>query len=105
MAVEAGTYGSSAKGKLFQMGKGGLDALDAFLDLGGVSTELLAESERHCIHQVSAADLDDILEFIGFLAQGGFESLEGRKEFFGELGAHGDVDGSGGSRRYWIGPD
>ena len=45
-------------------------------DLRGVAGELLAERDRHRVHQVGAAGLDDVLELVGLGRERRLEPLE-----------------------------
>ena len=59
--VDAGANSGAAKRNLSGAGNRALDALNAIANLRGIATELLAEGDRGCIHQVGAAGLDHVL--------------------------------------------
>ncbi len=62
VGVEAGADRGAAEGELVEVGQRALDPLDAVGRAGGRSRELLAERQRRRVHQVRAADLDDVGE-------------------------------------------
>ena len=78
--IQAGAGGGTADGQLAQTRQGGLDAFDTQLDLAGVAAEFLAQGNRGGIHQVGAAGLDHISEFLGLLGQGLVEDFQARDE-------------------------
>ena len=57
VGVEAGAHGGAAGGQFVETGQRGLDALDVRRELGHVARELLAQGERHGIHEMRAPDL------------------------------------------------
>ncbi len=69
MSVEAGADGGAAEGDFVKIRQGHLDAFDVLADLVRVRRELLAEGQRHCIHQMGAADLDDVRKLVGLGSQ------------------------------------
>src|SRR3546814_3524612 len=75
--VQAGADGRAALGKLQQALGGGLQSFDAVGDLGGIAGEFLSEGERRRVHQMGAADLDDLLEGLGLGIEGGVQVTEG----------------------------
>ena len=56
--VDAGANRGAAERNLCGASNRALDALDAVANLRGITTELLAECHRGCIHEVGAASLD-----------------------------------------------
>ena len=89
--VEPRADGGAALSELGQAREDALDARDAVLDLLDVARELLAEGERGRVLQVGATDLDDALEGLLLLVQGGLELLEGGDERVGDLDDGRDV--------------
>ena len=72
-----------------------LHALLAKRDLGGVAGELLAERDRHGVHQVRAAGLDDVLKAFRLARERALELLErGQQLVLGDV-QRGQVDGRG----------
>ena len=67
MRVEPGADRGAADRQLAQTGQRRLDAVDGVLDLAGVAAELLAEADRHRVHEVRASDLDHVVELVGLL--------------------------------------
>ena len=62
MGVEAGADGGAAERDLAEPVERRLDALRALAHLRRVAAELLAERDRHRVHPVRAAGLDDVVE-------------------------------------------
>ena len=56
--VDAGANRGAAKRNLSRASNRAFDPLDAIANLCGIATELLAEGNGGCIHQVRAAGLD-----------------------------------------------
>jgi len=56
-----------------------------------VRSEFLSEGERSGVHQVSAADLDDVFELITLLGEHFNQSLKLGEEGLMELGDSGDM--------------
>jgi hypothetical protein len=94
-AVQAGTDGGSTLGQHAQTGKGRLDALNAVLELGNVARELLAEGQGSSVLQVSATNLDDLLECLALGLDGVLEGDQRRQERLLEVENGGDVHDSG----------
>ena len=61
----------------------------------GVAAELLAEAHGYGVLQMSAADLDDLVELACLAAQGLFERGHGREQILVDGGGGGDVEGGG----------
>ena len=91
--VDAGAHGGAAERDLGDAGEGGVDALDAVADLGGVAAELLAQGDGGGVHEVRAAGLHDVLEFGGLALQRLRQVAEGRDQVVDQRGRGGDVDG------------
>lgn len=93
--VEASADGGTTLGEHAQAGKSRLDTLNAVLELGDVARELLTKSQRSGILQVSAADLDDLLELLLLGLESVLEGNEGRKERLLKVEDGGDVHDGG----------
>ena len=78
--IQAGTGCGTADGELAQAREGSLNALDAELHLAGVAAELLAQGDWGGVHEVGAAGLDDVREFLRLLGQGLVQDLQARDE-------------------------
>src|SRR5205085_9930803 len=65
------------------------------VDLGHVAGEFLPQGERHRVHQVSAADLDDGGELGGLGGERVAQRLGGRQQAVRHLLDGGDVHGGG----------
>ena len=85
MGVEAGAGGGAAERDLADAAQRRLDPLDAEPDLRGVAAELLAEGDRHRVHQVGAAGLDHVGEPLGLLLQRSLQSAHRRQQIVGYL--------------------
>jgi hypothetical protein len=94
-AVETSTHGGTTLGQHTQAGKGRLDTLNTVLELGNVAGELLAKGQGSSILQVSAADLDDLLEGLALGLEGILEGDQGRQERLLEVQNSGNVHDSG----------
>ena len=66
----------ASDGELPEVSEGVLEMGDAVLDLAGVSVEFLPESNRCCVHEMGAADLQDVPELSGFFSQRILEPAE-----------------------------
>jgi len=93
-AVEAGTDSGSTLSKHAQTGKSRLDTLDAVLELGNVTRELLTEGQGSGILQVSATNLDDLLELLALGLDGILKGDQGRQERLLEVDDGGNVHDS-----------
>jgi hypothetical protein len=67
--VEAGAHGRAAQRQLGEVRQGVLDRLDALAHLRRVARELLAQRDRGGVHEVGAADLDDVVEVARLLGE------------------------------------
>lgn len=102
-SVQTGTDGSTTLSKLTEVRKSGLHTLDVAVQLGNVARELLAQSKRSGVLQVSTADLDDLGELVDLLLQGVPQAAQGRQKAALELedssnvhdGGEGVVGGGG----------
>ena len=95
VGVEAGAGGGAAERDLADPAQRRLDPLDAEPDLGGVAAELLAEGDRHRVHQVGAAGLDDVGELLRLRLQRRLERAHRRQQVVGDLAERRQVDGGG----------
>lgn len=93
--VESSSDGSSSLCELRETRENVLDTLDTVRNLLNVTRELLSESEGSRVLQVSATDLDDVVERLLLFEESGVELLEGRDEGVGDLDDGRDVHGSG----------
>jgi hypothetical protein len=73
--------------------EGRLDTCGALPRLGGVAGELLAERDRHCVHPVRAAGLDDVVELLRLPLERVAEPDERGQQVVDELVERGEVDG------------
>ena len=69
------------------------DPLGAEPDLRGEAGELLAEGDRHRVHQVGPAGLDVVGELVALAVQGGDERVDGGQQVHRGLLERGEVDG------------
>uniref|UniRef100_A0A6B0VA16 Uncharacterized protein n=1 Tax=Ixodes ricinus TaxID=34613 RepID=A0A6B0VA16_IXORI len=91
--VESRAHCSATCCKVVETRQGDLDPLDAVLNLSSVATKLLPQRQRHCILGVGPANLDDVLELLGLLAQGVQKMLEGRQQPCVDLHGNRNVHG------------
>ena len=94
-AVQAGADSGTTLSQHAQTGKSRLDTLNAVLELGHVARELLTKSQRSGILQVSATNLDDLLERLALGLDGVLEGDKGRQKRLLEVQNGGDVHDSG----------
>mmetsp|Transcript_14097 Transcript_14097/g.42519 ORF Transcript_14097/g.42519 Transcript_14097/m.42519 type:complete len:557 (-) Transcript_14097:154-1824(-) len=80
LRVEAGADGCSTLGQCQKARQCRLDAVNTEAHLGGVATELMAQSERSGIHGVSAPNLDDVLELLCLPVQCLLQMLKARQQ-------------------------
>ena len=73
-------------------------------DLRGVAAELLAERDRHRVHQVRAAGLDDVGELVGLRRERALELLERGQQRVGGLRRARRGARRSGRRRWRTGP-
>ena len=64
-------------------------------DLRGVAAELLAQRDRHGVHEVRAAGLDEVGELVGLGRQRAGQALEGGQQLVAGLGHGRQVDRGG----------
>jgi hypothetical protein len=94
-AVQASADGGSTLSQHAQTGKSRLDTLNAVLELGNVARELLTEGQGSGVLQVSATNLDDLLERLALGLDGVLEGNQGRQKRLLEVQNGGDVHDSG----------
>ena len=94
-AVKASADGGTTLGEHAQTGKSRLNTLNAVLELSNVAREFLTKSQRSGILQVSAANLDDLLELLLLGLESVLEGDEGRKERLLEVEDGGNVHDGG----------
>ena len=81
MSVDAGADRGAADGHVERKrGAGLLGAIDRIVRGGRVTAELLTDSDRRGIHEVSAADLDDLVPRLGLRVERRSKSLERRNK-------------------------
>src|SRR5699024_3554635 len=91
--VQASAGCGAANREFADTRQGCLHALDAELDLAGVTAKLLAQGDRNRVHQVGAAGLHNVPVLLGLVQEGSLKLLQGRNEVLdGGLGG-GDVGG------------
>ncbi len=71
MAVEAGADGGAAEREGVDRLECLVGAIDGAFELHCVAAELLAEPDRGGIHQVGAADLEDVVELLSLRCERG----------------------------------
>ncbi len=77
MGVDAGAHGRAAQGQFAQPVEAACQPPPPQGHLAGVAAEFLAEADRRGILQMGAADLDDVVECLGLLAQGLLHAVPG----------------------------
>lgn len=87
--------GGTTLGKVVETGEGSLNTLDTVGELLDVARELLSESEGGGILQMSATNLDDVLELLALGLDGVTEKGDGGDEALVDLNGSGNVHGSG----------
>src|SRR5690606_33527997 len=95
MGVDAGAHGGAPQGQLAQGLQDILQTADGMFNHGGVAAELLAQADGRGVHQVGAADLDDVIEGLGLFRQGVPQPPEGGQQVVGQAFQGGDVHGRG----------
>ena len=76
--VDAGADGRAAdRHVFFEPLYGPAGANDGVLGLGGIAGEYLADADRRGVHQMRAADLDDLVPLLGFCREVFVQPLEG----------------------------
>jgi hypothetical protein len=94
-AVQASADGGSTLSQHAQTGKSRLDTLNAVLELGNVARELLTEGQGSGVLQVSATNLDDLLERLALCLDGVLEGNQRRQKRLLQVQNGGDVHDSG----------
>ena len=61
VGVEARPHRGATQRQLVEVGETGLDPLEIGVELGHVPRELLAQGERHGVHEMGAPDLHDLV--------------------------------------------
>jgi len=93
--VQTGTDGSTTLSKEAQVGDASLDTLNVAVQLGDITGELLAQSERGGILQVGTANLDQVLELLDLLLQSITQLLQRGQQSVLKLHHGGNVHDSG----------
>ena len=93
--VEPGADRGAAQSQLIQAGQRALDSLPSARDLFRVAGELLAQGERHGVHQVRAADLDDRRERVALGRQRLLQPRRSRQQAPAQRRRGGHVHGGG----------
>ncbi len=95
MRVDPGTDRRAA-GRQLQHGlQALLGTLDGQFQLAGQAADLLAQPQRRGVHQVRAADLDDVVPLFGFVGQRVGKSLQGGNQVVLDFHGHRHVDRRG----------
>ena len=95
VAIEAGPDGSAAQGQFLDGGQRIAGPQLGVFDLLRVSGKLLSEPHGRGVHQMSAANLDDVPEFLRLLQELRGQIFERVDERFPEQLRDGDVDRGG----------
>ncbi len=97
VAVEAGADGGAAEGEFGEEIVVGcaLKAHEGELHLAGVAGEFLTEADWGGVHEMGAADLEDVVKRRGFGVEGSMEVPERRDEALVREAQEGDVKGGG----------
>ena len=95
MGVQPGPGGGPAQRQLPDPRERCAHAVGAQRDLRRVSGELLAERDRHGVHQVRATGLDDVRELSGPRGEGGGEGVHRGQQVRVDLAEGRDVHGGG----------
>ena len=93
MPVQPGADRGAAKGKLAQDFDRFFGATPGIGDLLGVTGKFLAEPDRRRIHQMGAADLDNIPEFFRLCVQRSLQLRQARDQAILQLFRRADVNG------------
>ena len=80
-------------GILPRRGSASCTRADALAHLGGVAAELLAERDRHGVHPVRAARLDDVVELLRLRLERRAEQVERGQQVVDDLVERGEVHG------------
>ena len=70
MGVDPRSHGGASDGQFVESRQRSLHALHGQLDLSRPAADLLAQTDRHRIHQVGPAGLDDIVALFRALSEG-----------------------------------
>jgi hypothetical protein len=97
--VESSSDSGSSLSELRETRENVLDSFDAVRDLLNVTGELLSESKRSSVLQVSSSNLDDVIESLLLLEESGMELLKSRDERVGDLDDSRDMHGSREARK------
>ena len=95
VGIEARAHGRTALGQLLQVRQHVFQVLQAMLQLGDVTRELLPQRERRGVLQVGTADLDDVLEGLGLGLEGVAQLLQRRDEVLVDGHGRSHVHGRG----------
>ena len=91
--VQPGAHRGPAQRQLVQVRQRSLDPLAAAFDLLRVAGEFLAERQRHRVHQVRAADLDDLRERVALVRKRLLQRRRGRQQALAQRRDGSDVHG------------
>ena len=95
MGIDPRTDGRTALGKPAEPRKDTGDPLIVGVDLRGPTRKFLVQSQRHRIHQVGAACLDDPRHFFRLALDGVCQVLQCRQQRFGETKSRAHMDRRG----------
>jgi hypothetical protein len=93
MRVQAGADGGAAERDLAEPLAAVADPLDPLAHLRRVAGELLAERDRHGVHQVRPPRLDDVVELLRLGLERGGEGVERGQQVVLDLAERGEMDG------------
>ena len=93
--VESGSHRSAADGKFVHQRQRISDLLTGDSQLIGPAGDLLPEGQGGGVLQVSAADLDDVVEGGGLLVEALSQRIDGGQQSIMALAGAGDVNGGG----------
>jgi hypothetical protein len=83
VGVQAGAYGGTAEGQLFQVREGRFDPVPGLFHLQGVHRKFLPKGHGDRILQMGAPELEDIREFPLLLPEGRRQISQGQNQLFG----------------------
>ena len=95
VGVDAGADGGAAKGQFAKVGFDFPEAVDAVLDLAGVTAEFLAEPDGRGVLQMRAADFQDVAESLRLGEQRGVQFIQRRNELVNDGVQGGEMNGGG----------
>lgn len=84
-SVESSSDSGSSLSEFREARQNVLDSFNTVRDLLNVTGELLTESQRSSVLQMSSTDLDDVIESLLLLEKGGMEFFESRDEGLGDF--------------------